>query len=65
MNCPCGGQTEPRTCKVSRLDNARQWYPLVEPEHLPIKLILDTCKGCGRMKREVYSRDNVLVWVQG
>jgi hypothetical protein len=65
MQCNCGGQTEPRTYKVTLLDNARQWHPLVEPEHLPIRLELDVCKGCGRMQRKVYSRDKVLLWMQG
>jgi hypothetical protein len=42
--------TEPRTYKVILLDNTRQRFPLVKPEHLPIKLELDVCKGCGQMQ---------------
>jgi hypothetical protein len=65
MQCNCGAMTEPRTYKVSLLDNAHQWFPLAEPEHLPIKLDLDVCKDCGRMKLKVYSSNNILLWTQG
>jgi hypothetical protein len=49
MQCNCGEKTEAKTYQVKLIDSAREWYPLAEPEHLPIRLELDICPACGRM----------------
>ena len=64
MQCKCGSNTEPSNFQVKTLDKAIEWYPLVQPEHLPITVNLDICRGCGRMRRKVFS-NQVLLWTQG
>ena len=64
MQCNCGDITEARTFTVTTLDQAIEWYPLAQPEHLPITITLDTCRGCGRARRKVFSNEKLL-WTQG
>ena len=64
MQCNCGNKTEPNTYRIKSIDHAREWFPLAEPEHLPIRLELDICPACGRTRRKVFS-NKVLLWTQG
>ena len=64
MQCPCGDITEARTFTVEELKTARNWYPLASEAVLPITITLDTCRGCGRLRRTV-SKDHRILWKQG
>ncbi len=64
MQCLCGGEVVEQSHEVKTFDKAKEWFPGITENQLPVKVEKDICIGCRRFRRSIFS-DGVLIYRKG